>query len=233
MKMVFRALTHSCPVEPADCATRCGELGLGPQTAAPEPTHGLGLPHGSADQGWYLKESGFIDPLSLLWRRRSIVPEDNRLSCHPCAERPKRRVDHLSPRLFPGSCSLLLRGGRQDTEAFRDEHELRERLDARLFHHLLAVSLDRSDRRAELSGNLLVELSPDDPFQHLPLARRQRVDEPSERIEPSVLFPGRDKPSNGALDCIEQPILAHRLGQKVLSAGLDRLYARGNVPVTG
>src|SRR5579862_3733274 len=47
MKMVFRALTHSCPVEPADFATRCGESGLDPQTAAPEPTHGLGLPHGS------------------------------------------------------------------------------------------------------------------------------------------------------------------------------------------
>ncbi len=37
----------------------------------------------------------------------------------------------------------------------------------------------------------------------------------------------------GALDRLEQFLLAHRFGQKILGTSLDRLHARGNIPMAG
>src|ERR671912_2895470 len=77
----------------------------------------------------------------------------------------------------------------QNPEALCNQHEVGNRRNVQLVHDVAAMSLDRPLRRSKLTRNLLVHLSPSDPFKHLSLARCQAVHELLQRMELLVLLP--------------------------------------------
>src|SRR3954451_14590223 len=79
----------------------------------------------------------------------------------------------LDRRFMAVSGACLAAVFREEAEALRNRHELRQRSYLCLLHHLVAVRLDGSFRRPQLMRDLLVDLASNDEVEDLPLARCQ------------------------------------------------------------
>src|SRR5262249_27057762 len=85
----------------------------------------------------------------------------------------------------------------------------------------------------QLRRDLLVDLALHHPLEDLPLARRQRVEQFTQRIELLLLSARRYVLHQRLLDHAEQILRRHWLGEKVLRARLDGPHSRRNVGVAG
>src|SRR5579883_307606 len=124
-------------------------------------------------------------------------------------------------------------GSGENAKAFRGKHEFQERMGLELLHGALAVRLHRALGDVELMRDLLVQPAVHDPLKHLMLARRQLLQQRTQRsalaIAPLTVLLTRDRP----LDRRKKQVSGHRLDQEVLGAGLDGAHAHGNVGMAG
>src|SRR5262249_49459932 len=111
--------------------------------------------------------------------------------------------------------------------------ELGDRPDAQFFHHSTAVDLDRVHDRSEIMGYLLVKLPGNDVRQHLVFTwgefRKLSID----GRQFSVLLSSLSIPFGRPRDCVQQLLVADRLGQKINRTGLHRPHAGRNIAKTG
>ena len=123
-----------------------------------------------------------------------------------------------------------MRGG---VQLVGDLHQLGDRRDPHLLHHVRTVRLDRALGGAEIGGNLLVELAGDDAGEDLALARRERLVAGAQRTQP---FPGRPRlriARERGPHRSEQRIAADRLREEVDRPGFHRAHAHRDVAVPG
>jgi len=110
-------------------------------------------------------------------------------------------------------------------------HELGYRGDAKLLHYAATVDFHCLLRRAQFSGNLLVQHTRDDKLHYFELARRQQVKKTPRLVflgTASLLLGGSNQ---GVLDALKQLISSKRLSKKIDRASFHRLRAHRDVAV--
>src|SRR4029078_1818654 len=111
--------------------------------------------------------------------------------------------------------------------------QLRERADLKLLHEAVAVHLDRPLRDTERVSDLLMALAADQQVEDLALTGGQTGHKRAHCGDPAIPFADLAMPCDCTGDSSQQFLLAYRLGQKVVGAGLDRLNGRRYVAVAG
>ncbi len=100
-------------------------------------------------------------------------------------------------------------------------------------HYPGAVDLDGLFHSTQFRSDLLVETSPHDLLQHLPLARRQGVEPPLERMAHAVVAPLRGVDLQRLIDGFEQPRLRNGFGQEIDCARTNGGHRHRDAAVTG
>src|SRR5215475_12432737 len=105
----------------------------------------------------------------MTWHMFRVAPLQLSLGTIPVASRVITEARTIRTALF-GEAP-------QNAKPFREGYQLRQRLNAHLFHHSVPVSLDGAFRRSQHLRNLLVDLAAHDKLEDLMLARRQGVEQ--------------------------------------------------------
>jgi hypothetical protein len=120
----------------------------------------------------------------------------------------------------------------RDVERCGHPHQVRQRIDLHLAHHLASVGLHRDLADAELDSDLFIQEAGDDQCHDLPFARGERgVTVPKCSYFRPVSKRGLAA-LDGLLDGIQQRIVPEWLGQELHRAGLHRLHGGRHVAVT-
>src|SRR5262245_31226396 len=90
-----------------------------------------------------------------------------------------------------------------------------ERPSLHLFHHMLAVDLDRGLARTQFSSNLLVEEPSRHERHHFPLAWRQPSISTAQRCDLGSLLARIAVTFDRLLNGVEQLLITERLGQEL------------------
>ena len=124
-------------------------------------------------------------------------------------------------------------GAVQQTKSLGNHRKVSERLNLALLHQIMSMHLDGAFRRPQCVSDLLVRLAANQQVENVTLARRELGNERTQDSHPMILRTYLLAMREGTLDRLEQLLLAHRFGQKIFGAGLDRLHARWNIPMAG